>query len=181
MLKKVIVKDGHVITDFTLDQHIGKYATDDTVDVFEFDDAEARLYNITISRDTAEDPYGAIASGGMSPRLTPHSDPRLRISVERCLEITTQIIKDYCGKIIEKEYPVYKQMNILNRIGYTDADQKKMKDFIKKVRDASNNIEELLANTGTTEDEKRNNIVKFDYRTFISKSLATPAATEGKK
>lgn len=58
-------------------------------------------------------------------------------------------IKRQCSEVINKTYPVYKQLNISNLSGHTQLDKDNMLVWIKDKRDKSN-LHESQVNAATT-------------------------------
>ncbi len=71
------------------------------------------------------------ARDGSEPRYTP---PELKIVVEK------EHVRNYCGIVIDRRYPVWKQMNIIREGGKALAE---MSNWIDGMRDASNAIEAM--------------------------------------
>lgn len=68
---------------------------------------------------------------------TKELDPRIA-SVKEAQEILIAHTKHVCGINILKQYPHHKQFNVINQLGYTEADKKAMISFMMDCREECN-------------------------------------------
>lgn len=61
-------------------------------------------------------------------------------------------IKDAAFQMITTRYPLYKQINIMARAGYSDTDVLEMRNFIDDIREQSDLFEQIVDSASTIED-----------------------------
>jgi len=163
MMKRVVVLNGMIYALHELSENVEGRYDDDIFEVFVMDQDIVPFYEYSYTPvPPAMQEFNLIPV----PTATPLTDPRLRCGLSDCIDLTIQVVKSYCGNLILDRYPAYKQSNIAMLLGYEQSDLDAMREYILGVREASNEIEEILKKIDTNQK-----VVSFNYKAFINKKV----------